>query len=122
MKDIILGILGAAAAVFGIVLLIRMLSLRKNGIAAVGEIVSAESDNKNRYYHTLKYTVNGREYEVKDKAGYGNAFEQGAMKTIVCEPDNPESFKYAEELTANLIASVCYILIGIGFVLRFIAF
>lgn len=122
MKDIILGILGVAAAVFGIVLLIKMLMLRKNGIAAVGEVVSAEQDDKNRYYHTLKYTVNGKEYEVKDKAGYSNAFEQGAMKAIVCEPDTPESFKYTEELTANLIASVCYILIGIGFVLRFIIF
>lgn len=122
MKDIIFGIIGAAAAVFGIVLLIKTLRLRKSGIAAVGEVVSAECDNKNRYYHTLKYMVNGREYTAKDTAGYSDSFKTGEAKEIICERNAPESFKYAEELTANLIASVCYILIGTGFVLRFIVF
>lgn len=122
MEDIILGIIGAAAAVFGVILLIKMLMLRKNGVYTSGEVVAAEQDNKKRYYHTLKYTVNGREHVSKDRSGYSNPFEQGAVKAIVCEPDSPESFRYTEELTANLIASVCCIVIGIGFVLRFIVF
>ncbi len=122
MKDIILGILGAAAAVFGIILLIKMLMFRKRGITTVGEVISADCDNRNRYYHTIKYTLNDKEYSVKDKAGYSNAFERGSKKVIVCESGNPENFRYTEELTANLIASVCYIIVGIGFVLKFVVF
>ncbi len=120
MKDIILGIIGAAAAVFGLILLLKMLGLRKKGIITQGEVVSAERNNKNSYTHTLKYTINGREYTEKDKAGYTDSFKAGEMKEIVCEPNAPENFRYKEELRVNLIAAVSCIIIGTGFVLRFI--
>lgn len=120
MKDIILGIIGAAAAVFGIMLLIKTLMLRKKGIITQGEVISAERNNKNSYIHTLKYTINRCEYTEKDKARYTDSFKAGEMKEIICDPNAPESFKYAEELRVNLIAAVSCIIIGTGFVLRFI--
>lgn len=120
MEDIILGIIGAAAAAFGIVFLIKTLRLRKSGITTLGEVVSAERNNKNGYCHTLKYTINGCEYTEKDKASYTDSFKAGEMKEIICELNAPENFRYKDELRVNLIAAVSCIIIGAGFVLRFI--
>lgn len=120
MKEIIIGIIGIIAAAIGVVMLAMTLNLKRNGVAATGEVVSFEQDEKHRYYHNLKYMVNGREYISRDKAGYSRNFEQGELKNIVCSGKNPEKFRYDEEIRSNLILSVCSIIIGIGIILRFL--
>ena len=83
MYKMILAGFGAAAAVFGAIMLIRVLMFERNGERCLGEIVSAEADRRGRYVHTVRYTANGREVTAKDRAGYSQAFGVGEKKAII---------------------------------------
>ena len=119
MRETIFSILGIVLCAFGVIFFIMMITLKNKGINIMGEVVSVKQ-YKNRFYHTLKYTVNGESFESTDNAGYNRAFEIGEAKKITCYRNKIENFKYDDEIKSNLISSICCILVGIGFVLRYI--
>ena len=53
MENTIIGVIGAAAGVVGLVMFVRTLIFRLGGAEAVGRVVSARQDSKGRYIHKV---------------------------------------------------------------------
>lgn len=120
MERIILSAVGAAAAVFGAVMLIKTLIFRLNAEECAGEVVSSRQNDKGRYVHTLKYTVNGKQLSCEDTAGYSRPFDAGEIKTIIYDKRSPESFRFADENKMNIVIFGALTVVGIVFFLRFV--
>ena len=92
-----------AAALAGAAGLAKEIYLRVKGIRCQAEIVSSRLGERNRYIHTVKYVVDGREIITDDRAGYSQAMKNGEVRMILVSPRNTERFHYADETTPNLM-------------------
>ena len=120
-QELFFCIIGLGFAVFGLIMLARMLALRFFGIKTTGEIISAEKDEKGQYTHKVRYTVDGREIISRDTAGYSQAITKGTEKNIICPKNNPEKFRFADEARSNTIIYAVCVLMGMLVALRFFA-
>lgn len=135
MKYTIYGIIGAVIALCGAVYLLNLLMLKKKGITVLATVTDV-GETKHRslmffgfiikskrktdsYVHTLRYTINGREYEHKDRAGFVQPLKVGSTHLIVCSPNAPDHFEYEEQLGKNITISIALVAMAVVFAVRF---
>ena len=116
MNDTILAAVGGAAALWGLVMLIRVILFERGGTRCMGEIISAETDKRGRYVHTVRYTAeDGREMTAKDRAGYSQSLGIGTKKAIIC---GKSGIRFVDELKIYKIAYGLFTGVGALFLLR----
>lgn len=128
MKYIILAVIGLAIMLVSIVILLRNLGLKLNGVETEAEVVAvAEDTRKERggmrtvsgYIHTLRYEVKGRTIEANDRTGYVQPFAKGSAHTIIYSKARPEVFDYAEQIRKNIMLFGGLAAMGAIFAVRF---
>lgn len=136
MKYIILAVIGLTVMLVSLVLLLRNLGLKKNGIKTEAEVIAAEAESRKSlffvkgkgarsartvsgYVHTLRYEANGKTVEAKDRTGYVQPFSKGSVHTIVYSRKAPEVFDYAEQLERNIMLFGGLAAVGAVFAVRF---
>ena len=120
MEEKIIGTLGAAAGVIGLIMFVRALAFKLSGTETLGRVLSSRPDGKGRYLHKITYQAGGREIVSEDKTGYSQSMESGTDLLITFKKNEPESFKTAQELRMGLIGFGLLALMGGAFVVRFL--
>jgi hypothetical protein len=120
MENTIIGVIGAAAGLVGLVMFIRMLAFRLGGAEAVGRVVSARQDSKGRYVHKVAYQVGGREVVGEDSEGYERPLSTGEELRLIYKKSEPERCKSVRVVNISLIGFGILALMGATFVLRFL--
>ena len=115
----ILGAVGAGFVVFGLVMLLRVLKFKKNSGECSAEILSAEKDKRGRFTHEVKFSVDGREYQAKDTAGYSQDFVIGTKQDILYNKSEPEVFYFKGDIKTRIIAYSLCVILGAAFMIRF---
>ena len=125
MYNLILACVGIALAIAGGIYLLRLTYLKKFGVVAKAEVMEIrERTRKNKpsgaYIHKLRYTVEGRTYEQEDSAGYSKPLKQGSTEIILCDPKNPQKFKYEADLKSHMTIASVFIGMALVFAGRFL--
>ena len=120
MENTILGAIGAAAGLVGLVMFIRMLAFRLGGAEAVGRVVSSRQDSKGRYVHKVAYQLGGKEVVGEDGEGYERPLGTGDELRLIYKKSEPERCKSLREVNISLIGFGILALMGATFVLRFL--
>ncbi len=136
MRDTILAIIGITIALCGGVYLANLLFLKRRGVTALAE-VTAVNETKHRtivfftyivktarktdsYVHTLRYTIDGKELECEDRAGFVQPLKIGSTHLIVCDPKAPSRFEYEEQLNKNIAIAAALVAMAVVFALRWL--
>ena len=120
MENTIIGVIGAAAGVVGLVMFVRMLIFRLGGAEAVGRVVSARQDSKGRYIHKVAYQAGGKEVVGEDSDAYMRPLDSGAELPLIYSKSQPERCKSLQVVNLSLIGFGILALMGGTFVLRFL--
>lgn len=120
MENTIIGVIGAAAGLVGLVMFVRMLIFRVGGEQAVGRVVSSRQDSKGRYIHKVAYQAGGKEVIGEDSDAYVRPLDSGAELPLVYSKSQPERCKSLKEVNLSLIGFGILALMGGTFVLRFL--
>ena len=120
MENTIIGIIGAAAGLVGLVMFIRTLLFRLGGEQASGRVVSARQDSKGRYIHKVAYTVGGAEVVSEDSDAYTRPLDSGTELPLIYSKSKPEHCKSLKEVNLSLIGFGILALMGATFVMRFL--
>ena len=120
MENTIIGAVGSAVGVVGLVLFLRLLIFKLGGAETLGTVLSARQDTKGRYIHTMKYTAGGSEITSEDAAGYSRALENGSEELIIYSKSSPKEFKFAQEVRMQLLGFGILALMGAAFAVRFL--
>jgi len=136
MKDIILACIGVVIAIAGGVYLARLLYYKKFGVTVKAEVIDVnevvkrkgfvlesvafKSNRVDNYDHMLRYEMNGKTYEVQDKAGYTQPLKVGSTHLILCDPKNPEKFKFEEDVARHITIAAALVAMAVVFAGRFI--
>lgn len=126
MYNLILACLGIALAAAGGIYLAKLMYLKKCGVIAKAEVLSAKETitkkgkSTNSYVHTLQYTVNGRTYNEDDKAGYSQPLKEGSTHLILCDPRDPKRFKFEADVQKHITIAAVFAAMGLVFAARFL--
>ena len=120
MKDILWGAIGVVIAAAALVYLVGLLMLRKNGVQAEGEVISAEEKKKGTFVHTLRYTYKGKTIESDDRTGFSQPLRVGEKRTITVDSRDPKRFEYTDELKKNIIITSVMVCLAVVFSVKFI--
>ncbi len=120
MENTIIGVIGAAAGVVGLVMFVRTLIFRLGGAEAVGRVVSARQDSKGRYIHKVAYQVGGEEVVSEDSEAYMRPLDSGAELPLIYKRNEPTRCKSLREVNLSLIGFGILALMGATFVMRFL--
>lgn len=137
MRDIILACIGIGIAAAGCVYLARLLYYKKFGVIVKAEVLDANEVLKRRgvsafgnfiraakrvahYKHTMKYDFDGKTYEVQDKADYTQPMKVGSTHLILCDPKDPERFKFEEDVTRHITIAAALVAMAVVFAGRFL--
>ena len=136
MRDIILACIGIVTAAAGCVYLARLLYYKKFGVTVKAEVLEAKevikkkgivlesvafkSSRADNYVHIMKYDIGGKTYEVQDKAGYTQPLKVGSTHLILCDPKEPEKFKFEEDVTKHITIAAVLVAMAVLFAGRFI--
>ena len=136
MRDIILACIGIVIAAAGGVYLARLLYYKRFGVTVKAEVtdvnevikrkgivlesIAFKSSRVDNYVHIMKYDIGGKTYEVRDKAGYTQPLKVGSTHLILCDPKNPEKFKFEEDVTKHITIAAALVAMAAVFAGRFI--
>ncbi|MDO4863789.1 MAG: hypothetical protein Q4A05_06445 [Ruminococcus sp.] len=120
MENTIIGVIGAAAGLVGLVMFVRALVFRLGGAEAVGRVLSARQDAKGRYIHRVAYQVGGEEVVSEDSEAYERPLDSGVELPLIYSRREPKRCKSRREVTLGLIGFGLLALMGAVFVLRFL--
>ena len=126
MGNLILACVGFAIAIAGGVYLCRLLYLKKYGVTTKAEVIGVREAPKRKgksagaYIHTMRYTVSGKTYEEDDKAGYSKPMKEGSTHIILCNPKNPKSFKFEDDLKSHITIAAAFVAMALVFAGRFL--
>ena len=120
MENTIIGVIGAAAGLVGLVMFVRMLIFRLGGEQAVGRVMSSRQDSKGRYIHKVAYQAGEKKVVGEESAGYSQPLSSGAELPLIYSKSVPERFKTAQELRLSLVGFGLLALMGGAFVVRFL--
>ncbi len=120
MENTIIGLLGAAVGVIGLVMFIRTLLFRLGGEQAVGRVVSARQDSKGRYIHKVAYQADGAEVISEDSDAYERPLDSGSELPLIYKRSEPKRCKSLKEVNLSLIGFGILALMGATFVMRFL--
>ena len=137
MQNLILACIGLAIAIAGGVYLARLLYLKKFGVAVKAEVLDVEEVLKRRgiamfgsimkvakrvshYTHTMRYDFSGKTYKVKDKAGYTEPMKVGSTHIILCDPKNPDRFKFEDDVQKHITIAAALSAMALVFAGRFL--
>ena len=84
------------------------------------ESVAFKSSRADNYVHIMKYDIGGKTYEVQDKAGYTQPLKVGSTHLILCDPKEPEKFKFEEDVTKHITIAGALVAMAVVFAGRFI--
>ena len=136
MQNLIIACVGLAIAIAGVFYLARLLYLKKYGVPAKAEVVNVKEVLKRKgglfgylivvtkktlshYTHTLKYELDGRSYEADDRADYTQPMKIGSTHIILCDPKNPESFKFEADVQKHITIAAALVAMALLFAGRF---
>lgn len=122
MEETIIGVIGATLGAAGLILFIKSLLFKLGSAETVGEIVSSRQDDKGRFVHTVRFTVDGKEYCCEDSAGFSRALDKGSELLISYSKTVPTQFRFAREMRTSLLAFGLLALMGAAFAVRFLIF
>ena len=120
MENTILGVIGAAAGLVGLVMFVRMLIFRLGGEQAVGRVVSSRQDGKGRFIHKVAYQAGGKEVVGEDSDAYMRPLDSGAELPLIYSKNQPERCKSLQSVNLSLIGFGILALMGATFVVRFL--
>lgn len=126
MYYIILACAGGIIALAGIAYLAGLLYLKMFGIEAEAEVIEAKEKfnlkgrSTGSYVHKMRYSVDGKSYEVEDRAGYSKPLAKGSVHTILCAPKNPKKFKFEADVQSHITIAAVFIAMALIFAGRFI--
>ncbi|MCR5707514.1 MAG: hypothetical protein K6G82_04505 [Ruminococcus sp.] len=120
MENTIIGLLGAAVGVIGLVMFIRTLLFRLGGEQAVGRVISARQDSKGRYIHKVANQADGAEVISEDSDAYERPLDSGTELPLIYSKSKPERCKSLKEVNLSLIGYGILALMGVTFVMRFL--
>ena len=140
MNYIILALIGLIIAVAGGIYLAKLLYYKKFGVMTEAEVVKISEIIKrtiiwmlgsifaglfkygkktDSYAHTMRYEFKGKTYEKEDVEGYAQSLKTGSVHTILCDPKNPEKFRFAAAVEGSIRLVAALVAIGIVFAVRF---
>lgn len=137
MRDIILACVGIAIAIAGGVYLARLLYYKKFGVIAKAEVIEV-NEIKHRtitffgfkffsyakrttaFRHTMRYELDGKEYEEQDRADYTQPMKVGSTHLILCDPKGPEKFKFEEDVQKHITIAAVLVIMALVFAGRFL--
>lgn len=140
MKYIILAVIGLIIAIAGGIYLAQLLYYKKNGVMIKAEVVKISEIKKrtilwmigsifagmfkygkktDSYAHTMRYELNGKTYEEKDREGYNQPFDVGSVHYILCDPKKPSRFKFETGINSSIKLVSVLVALGILFAVRF---
>ena len=128
MKYTLIALAGIVIMVWALILLIRNIMLKKNGIQTEAEVIAVSEDTRkgrrgmrtvSGYIHTLRYEAGGRMIEAKDRTGYVQPFSKDSTHTIIYSRKTPEIFDYAEQIERNIRLFGGLAAVGAVFAVRF---
>ncbi|EWM53204.1 DUF3592 domain-containing protein [Ruminococcus flavefaciens] len=120
MKYMIWAGIGFGIALAGLVYLVKLLLLKKNGIETEAEVISVREKRKNDYIHKMRYSGDGRTYEQEDRAGFSEPFKVGSKHTIIYDGKKPERFDFADQVKKNLIVAGVMVAMALIFSARWL--
>lgn len=120
MENTIIGVLGAAAGLIGLVMFVRTLIFRISGTETVGRVVSARKDAKGRFVHKVAYQVGGSEVTGEDTESYDRPLSSGAELPLIYKKSDPECCRSMHEIKLSLAGFGILALLGAAFVVRFL--
>ena len=120
MENTIIGVIGAAVGLVGLVMFIRALSFRLGGARTLGRIVSAREESRGRYVHKVEYQADGKSIVSEDTAGYSQPLSEGEELLLIYKKSAPEQFRTVREMRMNLLGFGLLAVMGVAFVVRFL--
>lgn len=120
MENLIIGTLGTAVGVIGLIFFIRGLIFLLGGAETLGEVVSSRQDKKGRYVHKMRYTAGGAERVSEDKAAYSAEIKPGTSLLLTYKRNAPDVFRQTKELRTATIGCGALALMGAAFAVRFL--
>ena len=120
MENTIIGVIGGAVGIVGLLMFIRMLAFRLGGEQTLSQVISSRQDSKGRYIHRVKYLVNGTEVFGEDSEAYIRPLESGTELPMIYSKSQPEQCKSLRVVNIYIIGCGILALMGGTFVIRFL--
>ncbi|MBR2284041.1 MAG: hypothetical protein IJ874_06440 [Ruminococcus sp.] len=122
MEEIVLGAAGAAAAIIGLAVFLRLLLFRLGGEAAAGKVTECrrkEKGNRVWYVPTVRYFSGETEITSELGTEYSQPLSPGTEMVIIYSKRSPERSRPADSLRTSTIAAAAALIIGVLMMLRF---
>ena len=135
MYYLILACVGVVIAIAGGIYLARLMYYKKSGVIAKAEVIDIAEVKKrvgvfsyivwmgrrvNHYTHTMRYEVNGKAYEEKDREAYSRPLKSGSTHLILCDPKEPTKFKFEADVDSHIKIAAALAVMGVIFAVRFL--
>lgn len=118
MDGIILGSIGAAAAVFSGIMLIKHILFMVKSNKTTGRVVSARKDAKGWYIPKMRFEAEGNEITAESGEHYSSPLT-GEERELRYKRNDPEKIMMTESLRNNIMGYSAGVIIGLLFVLKF---
>lgn len=116
MPDLFFLIVGILLSLLGILCFSGAIQNNKAcSLSVTAKVIGMEKDEHSywrgtyRYFPTFSYTVNGKEYVIKDEFSATRSkskYRVGGEIIIKCDPENPEEIKVGVKLSPYIIGIV----------------